>query len=103
MLELNNGGGGLLGHVVDSVLVTKPIGTLDGIVHVPSPVVLMLVTEGGIDASLGGGSMATGREKLGETSGVESLLSKTDRGSKTGTTTTDDKGIILVVLKRVKH
>jgi hypothetical protein len=38
-LELTNTSGSLSGHVVDGVLVTKPIGTLHGIVHVPSPVV----------------------------------------------------------------
>jgi hypothetical protein len=40
-LKLANTGGGLAGHVVNGVLVTKPIGTLHGIVHVPSPVILV--------------------------------------------------------------
>ena len=102
VLELDNGIGSLLGHVVDSVLVTEPIGTLDGVVHVPSPVVLMLVTESGVDTSLGGGSMTTGREKLGETRRVETILGETDSSSETGTTTTDDDGIVLVVLRKIE-
>ncbi|KAI6755199.1 hypothetical protein HG531_004305 [Fusarium graminearum] len=44
VLKLDNGSGSLSGHVVNSVLVTQPVGTLDGIVHVPSPVVLVHVT-----------------------------------------------------------
>ncbi len=45
VLELDNGTGSLTTHVVDSVLVTEPIGTLDGVVHVPPPVVLGHITE----------------------------------------------------------
>jgi hypothetical protein len=44
VLKLDNGSRSLSGHVVNSILVTQPIGTLDGIVHVPSPVVLVHVT-----------------------------------------------------------
>jgi hypothetical protein len=40
-LKLADTGRGLAGHVVNSILVTKPIGTFHGIVHVPSPVILV--------------------------------------------------------------
>lgn len=44
VLELNDGCRRLSCHVVDGVLVTEPIRTLDGVVHVPSPVVLVHVS-----------------------------------------------------------
>lgn len=83
---------------MNSVLVTQPVGTLDGIVHVPSPVVLVHVTEGGVDTTLSSDSVASGREQLGDTGSVETGLSKTEGGSQTGTTSTNDEGIVLVVL-----
>ena len=44
VLELNDRCGRLSGHVVNSVLVTQPVGTLDCVVHVPPPVVLVHVS-----------------------------------------------------------
>lgn len=52
VFQLNDGSWSLTGHVVDSVLITKPVGTLDGIVHVPSPVILVHVSESSIDTTL---------------------------------------------------
>ena len=45
VLQLTDGTGGFTAHVVDGVLVTEPIGTLDGIVEVPSPVIGVLGIE----------------------------------------------------------
>lgn len=83
---------------MNSILITQPIGTLDGIVHVPSPVVLVHVSKGGVDATLGGDSVTSGREKLGDTGSVEAGLSETEGGSQTGATCTDNEGIVLVIL-----
>lgn len=52
VLQLNDSCWGLFGHVVNGVLVSQPIGPLDGVVHVPPPVVGLHVPEGGVDASL---------------------------------------------------
>jgi hypothetical protein len=56
------------------------------------------VAERGIDTTLGGDSVASGREELGNTSSVESSLGETKGRTKTGTTGTYDKGIVFVVL-----
>lgn len=50
--ELQNGVRGLLSHVMNSVLVTEPVRSLDSVIEVPSPVVFVHVTQGGIDSSL---------------------------------------------------
>jgi hypothetical protein len=42
--------------------------------------------------------VTSGREELGNTSGVETSLGQTEGGTETGTTGTDDDGIVLVVL-----
>jgi hypothetical protein len=48
VLQLDDRVRGLFTHVVDGILVTKPIGSLDRIVHVPPPVVFGHVTKGGL-------------------------------------------------------
>ena len=51
-LELTHSDGSLTGHVLDGVLVTEPVGALDGIVEVVPPVILVHVAESSIDTSL---------------------------------------------------
>ena len=51
-LQFTHGLGRLLAHVVDGVLVAEPIRPLDGVVHVPFPVVLCHVAQRGVDAAL---------------------------------------------------
>lgn len=57
-----------------------------------------LLSESGIDTTLGGDSVRTSREELGNTSSVEASLGQTEGSTQTGTTGTNDNGIVLVVL-----
>src|SRR3546814_14465676 len=45
MFKLDDRGDGFTGHVLDRILVTEPVGTLDGVVHVPQPMVLGHIAE----------------------------------------------------------
>src|SRR5690606_9090859 len=55
VLELEHGFGAYGTHVFDRVLVTDVVGTLDGVVHVPAPVVIRVRRgDGTSDAALGG-------------------------------------------------
>lgn len=98
MLKFDNGSGSLAGHVVNGILITKPIGTLDGIVHVPSPVVFVHVAQSSVDAALRSDGVGSGREELRDTGSVETGLGKTESSTETSTTSTNDEGIVLVVL-----
>ena len=101
---------------MDGVLVTQPVRTLDCVVHVPSPVILVhavncmsiptlviakscrhSLSESGVDTTLGGDSVRSGGEQLRDTGGVEASLSQTEGGSQTSATGTDDEGIVFVV------
>src|SRR5262249_52475725 len=62
VLELINGGGRITTKIFDSILVTEPIGALDGVVHVPAPVILSHVAQRGCDSTLGGNRMRAGRK-----------------------------------------
>ena len=74
IFEFQNGGGGFTGHVVNGILVTQPIRSFDSVIHVPPPVIGFHVAKSGIDAALGGHSVATGGEQFGDDSGLESFL-----------------------------
>lgn len=50
--HLYHRGGSLLSHVVDGVLVSQPVGALHGVVEVPPPVVLLHVSQRGVDPAL---------------------------------------------------
>ena len=61
------------------------------------PVIVVHVSEGGIDSSLSGNSVRSGWEELRDTCGFESGLGQTERSSETSTTCTDDDGVICMV------
>lgn len=97
VLQLVDGLGRLLGHVVDGVLVTQPVRTLDGVVHVPVPVVLVHVSQRRIDSALGGHGVGSGGEQLGDTGGFEAGLGQAESCSKTSTTGANNHTVVLVV------
>lgn len=56
------------------------------------------LSESCVDTTLSGDSMTSRREKLGNTSSVETGFGQTESRTQTGTTGTHNNGIILVVL-----
>jgi len=85
---------------MDGVLIAEPVGTLDSIVHVPSPIVLVHVPQSGIDASLGGHGVAPRGEELGDAGRLKARLGETECCPQARTAGTDDDGIVLVVLEQ---
>ena len=57
-----------------------------------------VLSKSSVDTTLGSNSVRSRREEFGDTSGVESSLRKTEGGTETSTTGTNDDGIVLVVL-----
>jgi hypothetical protein len=97
MFKLDNSVWCFLAHVVNRILVTQPITTLDGIVHVPPPIIFRHVSECGVDTTLRSDGVRTGREELGNTCGLESCFCETECCSETCTTGTDNNSIEFVV------
>lgn len=58
-----------------------------------------VLSKGSVDTTLSGDGVRSGREKLGNTSSVEASLGQTEGRTQTGTTGTNDDGIVLVVLQ----
>ena len=65
MLKLVNRLGGFAGKVFHRVGITKPVRPFDRVIHMPLPTIRAHVAKRCSDATLGGNSMGTGRENLG--------------------------------------
>ena len=97
VLELDDRGDRLAGHVLDRVLVAQPVGALDRVVHVPAPVVLAHVAERGRDAALGRHGVAAGREDLADAGGLEAGLGQTQGRAQAGAAGADHDDVVGMV------
>ena len=79
VLELDDRRRRFLAHVLDRVLIAEPVGALDGVVHVPAPVVLAHVAERGADAALRGDRVTARREHLAQARRRQPLLGEPER------------------------
>ncbi len=95
--KLNHRLGSLSAHVVNRILITKPITSLDSVVHVPPPIVLAHVSKSGVNSSLCRNGVGSRWEELGDTGRLESGFTKSHGSSQSTTTGTDDNGIVFVV------
>ena len=77
-LELTDSDRGLSSHILDGILISEPIGALDCVIEVISPVILVHVTESGVDSTLSGDSVRSGGEQLGNASSLEASLGETE-------------------------
>ena len=68
-------------HIFDGVLVAEPVRALDGVVHVPAPVVLAHIAERRGDAALRRHRMRAGREHLGDAGGAQAGFAAADHGA----------------------
>ena len=94
VLEFEHGFRAYGTHVFDSVLVTDIVGALDGVVHVPAPVIVRIGrSDCAGDATLGGNGVRTGREYLGDHGGLVAALSQLQRGAHAGTAAANDDGV----------
>ena len=101
MLELDDRRDRLAHHVFDGVLVAQPVRPLDGVVHVPAPIILAHVAERGADAALGGDGVAAGREQLAEAGGAQALLRHAEGGAQAGPAAADHDDVVAVVGDRI--
>ncbi len=101
VLELVDRLGRVAAHIFDGVLVAEPVGALDGVVHVPAPVVLAHVAERGGDAALRRDRVRAGRKHLGDAGGAQPRLAAADHGAQTGAAGADHHHVVAVILDRI--
>ena len=93
VLELDHNLIGLAAHELDRVLVAEPVGALDGVVHVPVPVVFFGIAQAGSDAALRRHGVRARRENLGQHGRLVAGLGQLDRGTQAGAAGADDDRI----------
>lgn len=96
-LELENGFWSFSGHVLDGVLIAKPIATFYGIVEMPSPVILMHVSKSSVDTTLSGNSVRSSWEQFRNTGGFIAGFTKSESSSESSATSSDNDGVVLVI------
>ena len=101
VLELVNGFGRVADHVFDGILVAEPVRPLDGVVHVPAPVVRMHVAERGRDAALGCDRVRAGRKHFCDAGGAQAGLAAADHGAQAGAAGANHHDVIGVVFDRI--
>ncbi len=101
MLELVDGFGRVAHHVFDGVLVTQPVRALDGVVHVPAPVVRMHVAERRGNAALRGDGVRAGRKHFCDAGGAQAGFAAADHRAQAGAAGADDHDVVGVVLDRI--
>ena len=102
VLKLDYRRGSFLAHEFDRVLVTEPVGSLDGVVHMPAPVVFAHVGERGADATLRRHGVAAGWKYLGDAGGVEPGFGHAQRCTQARATGADHDDVRGVIHKTVR-
>src|SRR5690348_3361918 len=97
MLELDHRGRRFAAQIFDRVLVAEPVGALDGVVHVPLPMVRAHVAEARGDAALRGDGVASGREDLGHAGGLQARSRSAHRRAETGSAGPDHHHVISMI------
>src|SRR5205085_428406 len=97
VLELDDCGRSLAAKVFDRVLVAEPIRSLDGVVHVPGPMVRAHVAEARGNAALRRDSMAARREDLRDAGGLQPLVRRAHSGAKTCSAGADNDDVVAVI------
>lgn len=73
--------GSLSCHILNGVLVTKPVRALDCIVEMVSPVIFVHIAQCSIDSSLSSNSVRSSREELGDASSLETSFRQAEGSS----------------------
>ena len=97
VFEFDDGRNRFLAHVLDGVLITQPIRTLDGVVEMEAPVVLAHVAQRSTDAALRRHGVAAGGKDLGDAGGGQALGGHAHGRPQSGATGTDDNHVVLVM------
>ena len=97
MFELVDRLRGLAAQIFDRVLVAEPVGALDGVEHVPGPVVGRVVHQAGGNAALRRNRVAAGWEHLGDAGCFQPGLGAAHRGAQARAAGSDNDGVIRVI------
>ena len=101
VLELHDRRRCFLAHILDRILIAQPVRSLDGVVHMPAPVVFTHVAECGTDTALCGNRVTARRKYFGDGRGRQTEFGEAQRCTQTRTTCTYDDDVIGMIDKIV--
>mmetsp|Transcript_21645 Transcript_21645/g.42284 ORF Transcript_21645/g.42284 Transcript_21645/m.42284 type:complete len:208 (-) Transcript_21645:156-779(-) len=84
-------------HVLNGILVSKPVGTLDGVVSMPTPVIFCHVGKGPVDTTLCSYGVRARGEDFADACCLQSVPHESSSCTKAGATGSNDNRIIAVV------
>ena len=93
MLKLIHSRRRIAAEIFDCVLVAEPVRPLDGVIHMPAPIVRTHIAERGRDAALRCNSVRACREHFRDARRPQTCLRAADCGAQTGATRTDDDDV----------
>src|SRR6516165_6634030 len=88
-------------HIFDRILIAEPVGTLDGVVHVPAPVILAHIAERSGDAALRRNGVGAGREYLGDAGGLEPRLAAAHHRAQARSAGADHDHVVAMIFDRI--
>ena len=95
--QFQDGFGCLTTHVVDGILVSQPIASLNCVVCMPSPVVIVHIAQSRIDPALSRYCVRPGRKQLRNAGRFEALLNKSKSSSESSPASSNNDGIKCVI------
>ena len=98
MLKLDNGFGSIFAHEFNRILVTQIVRTLDGVVHMPQPVIACHIAQRGSNAALCRHGVRARGEHLGQHGYLDAGFSQLQRSTQAGTAAAYDHRIKLMFL-----
>ena len=97
MFKFINSGGGFAHHILNCILIAEPVTALDGIEHMPCPMIRRIVAKARRNTTLSSDSMAACWEDFGDTGGLETRLCAAHRGAQARSARADDDRVIGVI------
>ena len=97
MFELDDRRDRLAAHIFDGVLIAQPVRTLDGVVHMPAPIVFAHIPKRGGYAALSGNRVAARREDFGNAAGGKPGGGHAEGGAQAGAAGADHHDIAFMI------
>merc|ERR1719162_20041 len=88
---------GKAAHVLDGILITKPIRALDSVISMPTPIILGHVCKSGIDTTLCCHGVRAGWENFSDACRLQPMTDTTSGGAETSTASTNHHSIVTVI------
>src|SRR3982074_2348284 len=101
VLEFVDGLGRVAHHIFDGVLIAKPVRPLDGVVHMPAPVIFVHVAERRRDAALRRDGVRARRKYFGDAGGTQPGFAAADYRTQARAAGADHDDIIGMVFDRI--